>query len=326
MNKFRFAALLSGLLVLNACKDIVVDDISGKTVAVLAPANNTKTPLNAITFWWEVVDGAEKYNIQIVKPDFNAIQVLVADTNVIGNKYTRSLSPGVYQWRIKATNASGSTPYTVYNLTIDTTSNLANVLVVPLSPANGYLTASKNFIFSWVQIPEATQYQIQILNSSAAVLKDTTTSNTNYVYAVSTATGAVYSWKVKAMNNTSVSQYNTPWTFTVDLKAPNPPALNAPVNQAVFTGTVDFKWTRNGATLSDVRFDSIYIATDSTFPDFAIVAAARVNGTQINSASFIPTLAPNSTATEKYFWRVRSVDSVGNRSTYPTWFKFHVNP
>lgn len=327
MNKLTLFLTLTLLLALLACtKDLVVQDIKDASVTILAPANNTKTPTNAVTFWWELIDGAEKYNIQIVKPSFAAVQTLVVDTNVSGNKFTRSLSPGLYQWRVKAYNAGGSTAYTQYNLTIDTTSNLGNVLVVPVSPANGFLTAQKTITLSWTQIPVATSYQLQVLNSTGAILKDTTTAATSYVYSAVTTTGSAYSWKVKAFNNTSVSQFNTAQTFTIDLKPPFPPTLSSPANLSTATGTVDLKWTRNTSTLADVRYDSIYVATDSTFPAFAIVVSARVNGTQINTAAFSPSLAPNATATEKYFWRVRSVDSVQNASTFSAWWKFHLNP
>jgi len=318
-------ALLALAGIVACTKDFVVKNIKDATITILAPANNTKTPLNAVTFWWELVDGAEKYNIQIVKPNFTAIQTLVADTNIVGNKYTRSLTPGNYQWRIKAINAGGSSAYLVYNLTIDTTSDLTNQLVVPISPLSGYLTGNKTIAFNWSGIPSATNYQVQVLNGTT-LLKDATTSKTNYTYAISTSTGGNFSWQVKAYNNSSVSQFNTPQTFTVDLKAPNPPTLTLPLSPSSVTGTVDLKWTRNAQTLSDVKYDSIYVATDSTFPDFAIVAAARVNVTLINTGAFTPSLQPSATLSQYYFWKVRSIDSVGNKSIFSNWFKFHLNP
>lgn len=326
MKKLNILLIFASLLAIAACtKDLLVKDIKNSSVIVLAPANNTKTPVNAVTFWWEELEGAEKYNIQIVKPNFSAIQILIADTNVVGNKYTRSLTPGVYQWRIRAYNGGGNTAYAVYNLTIDTTSDLSTQLVVPISPQNGFLTADKKIYFSWSVIPSATNYQLQVMNGNV-LLKDTITVKSDYTYAVSTTTGGVYSWKIKAFNNSSISQFNVAQTFTIDLKAPNPPQLISPASLSSFTGTVDLKWNRNAATLSDVRYDSIYVATDSTFPDFSVVAAARVNATQINTGAFTPSIQPSATASEYYFWKVKSVDSVGNRSNSSNWFKFHINP
>lgn len=325
MKKIKAVFIFIATIGIIACtKDLVVKDIKDATVTVLAPANNTRTPVNAVTFWWEALEGAEKYNIQIVKPNFSAVQILVADTNVVGNKFLRNLTPGVYQWRIRAYNGGGSTAYSVYNLIIDTTSDLSTQLVVPISPLSGFLTASKEISFSWSAIPAATNYQFQLMNGTALVT-ETTTSRTDYSLAINTTTGSVYSWKVKAYNNSSVSQFNTSQTFTIDLKAPFPPTLTSPVNYASASGTIDLKWTRNAQSLSDVRYDSIFVATDSTFPDFATVAA-RVNGTVFNTNSFSPPLQPSATLTDYFFWRVKSVDSVGNGSGFNGWRKFHLNP
>jgi predicted secreted protein len=321
--KITYGLILS-IFVVACTKDLIVKDIKDAPLTVLAPANNTRTPLNAITFWWEHVDGAEKYNIQIVKPNFGNIQSLIADTNVAGNKYTRSLTPGVYQWRIRAYNGGGNTSYYVYNLTIDTTSDLSTQLVVPISPQNGFLTGDKKIFFSWSAIPSATNYQFQLMNG-LIVLKDTMTTKSDYTFAVSTTTGGVYFWKVKAFNNSSVSQFNAAQTFTIDLRAPNPPVLTSPATLSAFTGTADLKWTRNTATSNDVRYDSIYVAIDSTFGNFTVVSA-RVNGLQINTSAFTPSLQPSSTPSEYYFWRVRSIDSVGNKSNFSNTFKFHINP
>lgn len=316
------------VLIIGACsKDDSKNDIRNATITLLSPADNIKTPVNKITFSWEATEGADKYNIQIVKPDFSALQTRITDTNTAGTKYTRTLAPGIYQWRVKAYSARGSSAYTVFNFRIDTSSNLSDQLVVLVNPVNGYLTASRSVLLSWNAIPSATNYQLEILEDNSQ-LKDTTTTDTSYIFRAppNPNTSGGFSWKVKAFNNTSVTQFNTAINFTVDSKAPNQPVLVSPANLSNHVANVILKWTRNSQTISDVRYDSIYVATDSTFHNPSVVAAARVNGTQMNTMDFSAPLGPNSTTTEKYFWKVRSIDSVGNASPFSSWLKFTITP
>ena len=151
------------VIIINACKkDFIVEDIKNKTLVVLAPANNLVTTSNLVTFWWDELDGAEKYNLQVVKPNFSNLVSIVADTNITGTKFSLTLLPGTYQWRIKAINAGGSTVYQQFNLTVDTTSNLTGQLVSVISPQTSYLTGNKTVSFSWNTLNAALNYQILI--------------------------------------------------------------------------------------------------------------------------------------------------------------------
>ncbi len=311
--------VVTAFIFLFACqKDFIVKDIKDKTLTVNAPANNTITPNNSITFWWELLDGAEKYNIQIVKPDFIAIQQLVADTNVRGNKLTLSLNPGTYQWRIKAVNNGGSTVYQVFNLKIDSTTDLSNQLVVLTSPASGIVSASNTFTFSWNTLYAADKYEIQVLNGVAIVI-DTVTANTNYVRTISTTTTGNFSWKVKAMNNMSVSQYTTPRTFKIDLTKPGAPINLMHTNGSNPPHTYDtLKWTRSVAS-TDIDQDSLYIYTDAGLT--SVYTSTMVAVKKIRISDLVPTLTPAA-----YWWRVKSVDSVGNISVFSSTASFTLIP
>lgn len=317
MKKYFFTlSSILCLLIISCTKDFVVKDIKNKLVTILAPANNLVTSNNAITFWWEELDGAEKYNLQIVKPNFSAVQQLIVDTNLTGTKFNLSLNPGNYQWRIKAKNAGGSTEYVTYNLTIDTTSNLTNQLVVPINPVANFITGSTSVSFSWNSISSASQYQIQILNSSSAVLKDTTTTNISYNWSYTG--GGYFSWKVRALNAYSISQYFTPLTFTIDITAPAVSVLTSPAHGSFVKDTTYLKWTRNSA---ETKYDSVYVGIDSTFSSIISKAKVYANKLRIN------TLSPNLPVSPSYYWwKVKSVDTVGNTSGYSNQLKFRLIP
>lgn len=295
-----------------ACtKDFVVKKLEGKQVSIIAPANNLLTPDNDVIFWWEEMEGAEKYNLQIVKPNFSSVQKLIADTNISGTKFNIVLSPGSYQWRIKGVNNGGSSAYTTYNLTIDTSSNLSFQLVVPLTPVNNYLTGNTSVSFSWNSIASAEKYQIQVVNSFSTIVKDTTTTLTSYT---SSLAGGAYTWKVRAMNDFSISQYNTPLTFTIDLAPPAVSVLFSPIHASSVKDTVSLKWIRNG---TDTRYDSLYVSVDSAFT--SIISTAKVYATQIKINALNPLIPP---ASAYYWWRVKSIDSVGNKSGFSNQLKF----
>lgn len=312
--------LLFGILflgVLWSCtKDFIVKDIKDDLVTIIAPANNLSTANNSITFWWEEVDGAEKYTIQIVKPNFAAIQQLIVDTNVTGDKFNYTLNPGTYQWRIKAKNAGGSTQYVTYNLTIDTTSDLSTQLVNPINPVSNYLTGNTSVAFSWNSLSAASQYQIQILNSTSTIIKDTTTTNTTYNTTLSG--GGSYTWKIRALNGFSISQYNTPRSFTVDITAPSASILSSPSHASQVKDTVSLKWTRSS---SDTQYDSVYVGIDSTFS--SVITRMRVYQTSIKINALNPVIPVSSSY---YWWRVKSIDSVGNKSGYSNQLKFMLIP
>ena len=302
-----------------ACqKDFIVKDIKDKTLTVNAPADNTLTSSNSITFWWEELDGAEKYNLQIVKPNFSAIQQLVTDTNVTGNKLTLSLTPGIYQWRIRGVNNGGNTAYQVYNLKIDSTTNLSSQIVVSTAPASGMVTANKTFTFSWNPVYAADKYEIQVLNGPAIVI-DTTTANTTYIRTISTTTTGNFSWKVKAINNTSVSQYNTPRTFKIDLTKPGAPISLMHTNGSNPPHQYDtLKWTRF-STSTDIDYDSLYIYSDVTLT--SIFTSTMIANKKIRISDLVPTMPP-----APYWWRLKSVDSVGNASLFSATSSFTLIP
>ena len=157
MKPYKFILVLFIMMIgFSACqKDIIVKDIENETVTALSPPDGYNTPNNSITFWWETIDGAEKYNIQIVSPSFSNIQQLITDSSVTTDKFTKVLTPGTYQWRVRATNNGGNTAWTTRTLTIDTSSNLTYSAVILLSPIDSFYTNATSTALSWSPVSNA---------------------------------------------------------------------------------------------------------------------------------------------------------------------------
>lgn len=303
---------------ISCTKDFFVKDIKNETIKIISPTDNLKTPINNVTFWWEELEGAEKYTLQIVKPDFNSMIQLITDTTITGTKFNKTLAPGIYQWRIKATNAGGSTAFFTRNITIDTTSNLSLLTVNAVSPVN-YLTANKTITFNWTPLTAADYYEINILNNNnASIYNESNLTGSSFTYTFNTSSDLInYKWQIKAHNAFSFSQYNSPNSFTIDVTAPNTSQPLSPGNGVSRQDSVYLKWNRIS---SDTKYDSIIVSYDSI--GSSVITSKRVNDQKLQINQLPVNLQVPGPATGFYWWRVISVDSVKNKSNSSSSLKF----
>lgn len=98
-------------VLLTGCEEALEKTVEGKKVMLLAPTNNLVSTDTKQTFYWEPLDGAIKYQLQVVSPRFDSIVKLIADTPVIKNNLLLQLTPGVYQWRVRASSVSTVSDY-----------------------------------------------------------------------------------------------------------------------------------------------------------------------------------------------------------------------
>lgn len=309
--------LLSSVLMLSACEhDFIEDDLTGKTVSVIAPADNDTAQIGSPLFWWNEINGALSYRVQIVYPDFSAPQQLLYDTAVVGDRFYPALTPGSsYYWRIRPENGSSHGDWLVRRITIDSTVSLANQNVVVTAPASsGTAVASSLMLFSWNAVGAADYYRIEITNvTNGSVIVTTTLTAVNYQYTLAQGN---YEFKVRAENTSSF----TPWTtrtFSIDQTAPVAPTLVAPAHNTFYASppsTLTFDWTSS----SDALTDSLFVSTDSTFVSSSVLSL----GLSATQSGYNWTGALSGTI---YYWKVRSVDAAGNSSNYSSIYRFTVN-
>jgi hypothetical protein len=306
-NGKYLVALLMMLLLSNCTKQVFEVDISGKTLTVLAPANNLSTTNSSVTFWWEKIEEDNVYyRIQIVDSSFTSVQEIVADTSTTSDKFTISLSPGKYQWRIQAYNSGSETPYQTFDLTIQSSPDLSGQTVTLLSPVNGLITNTATQVYQWDTLSNTDGYRFQVVNSSSTTISDyflTTDS-----FSLTLAEG-VYTWKVRAENSFSNSPYTTR-TITIDLTAPTTPVPVTPADADTSSNPASITWTRDASAVGD----SVFIANDTLFTNPAISPFYTI-GTSYNFTG---------ATGQKYFWRIKSGDAAGNWSGYSATRKFYV--
>lgn len=118
MKKIVFSCCICILFV--SCSDVVlVPDISGDSIRVLAPTDGALLNENVVTFTWEAVEDAERYQIQIAKPNFaNALQI-VTDSTTTNLNFNKVLELGEYQWRVRGENSEYQTAYSTQSFAIE---------------------------------------------------------------------------------------------------------------------------------------------------------------------------------------------------------------
>ncbi|MGZ4159081.1 MAG: hypothetical protein ACXVPZ_17950, partial [Bacteroidia bacterium] len=65
---------------LSSCGDLIEPSIKNSTVILEAPVNQYPSTSYTVNFWWDQVDNALTYHLQVVTPTFASPGSLVLDT------------------------------------------------------------------------------------------------------------------------------------------------------------------------------------------------------------------------------------------------------
>ncbi len=120
MKKICF---LLPLLAAVSC-EILEEDISNRSVEIIAPADRTTAVAGNIDFHWTAMEYAVGYELTVVSPSFATAERVALDTVIYADTLSRRfhcripLSEGEYQWRINGFDAGYSSKRTTRNLTV----------------------------------------------------------------------------------------------------------------------------------------------------------------------------------------------------------------
>ncbi|MFA6924757.1 MAG: hypothetical protein WC223_10960 [Bacteroidales bacterium] len=301
-----------------SCEDIIEPNLAKKSITLIAPSNNTSTSNTGQTFMWEKVKGAEQYNLQIATPTFAQVNKFVLDTNVTGTKCNYNLTPGAYQWRVKAFNNNSNTEYVTYSIIIDSTLNLTNVTVILNSPKDTFAINSTTYPtwpFTWYTLYNATKYLFELRYQGTTIFS-TIRYTGDYTFDISSYNEGWYDWAVQAQNDNSLSKYSTR-KLIIDKTIPGTPTLILPANNHTFADSLDItlQWNRVTDSGSPIK-DSVYIYSDSLFVN-------KVSGNYTSTTSLL--VSASTLSTGNYFWRVKSIDGASNKSNFSSSRKFIIN-
>ncbi len=195
-----------------SCEEVFIDDLSNETVVLLAPSDQDTSQSSAVTFWWEPMEDAEYFRVQVVSPSFASANQLVFDSLVTSNTLRFALDSGVYQWRVRGINVASETPFSsAHTITVKRNDDLALESVILLSPGNNITTDDTTQTFLWDPVTGADQYLIQISRTSSFTTPDESqtvnspSTSFDYIFTPETS-GVRYYWRVRAINSVNTTQ------------------------------------------------------------------------------------------------------------------------
>ncbi|MCK5677020.1 MAG: hypothetical protein KAH72_00900 [Flavobacteriaceae bacterium] len=299
------------LLTLSCDNIIFEEDISESNLKILAPVNDASVISGNISFNWESVTDADKYQIQIATPNFaNAIQI-VLDSTISITSFNKQLLPNNYEWRVRAVNSAFQTSYFTNTLTVTEIEDFTDKEVELLSPMNNLISNQNTQNLSWKSVEGATEYRVQIWQPdvNGTLDHDEVVSITSLEY---TFIDGNYTWQVRAQNDTQNTLFFTR-KLLVDTVKPNTPSLLSPSDKATeSSGNISFSWERD-AIAGSIELDSIYVYSDVELKNLVFKDKSA-------NKQYDKDLSANS-----YYWYVQSFDQAGNQSSNSTTFNFDVN-
>lgn len=118
MNKYTAILLFALILLAVSCDDVLEKNIGKKAVILRAPQDNDTIVTGIISFWWDSLEGAREYELQIVSPSMASPDILVTDTVITKTLLKVSLPEGKYEWCVKGVNTAYETEYSCRSLLI----------------------------------------------------------------------------------------------------------------------------------------------------------------------------------------------------------------
>lgn len=297
----KLIVLFIPVFILTRCDDFIEEDIEDENITLLAPANNLTTIVLTHTFWWDWLDGAETYNMQLVEGSFSNVTRFILDTSITKNKFDYTLYPGTFQWRVKGMNNGSETYYTTFTLNIDSSLDISSQQIVLTGPTDNTITNNDNVTFSWNSLLNADDYLIEVHEntwSGNLVYGPQITSSTSNSTTLPEGT---FVWGIQGRNATSnTSTMFSTRTITVDTTSPEMVTLVAPADNATLNNAYNtYSWT-DGTNTGTALTDDIFFYSDAGATNL------------LKTAQAIGTSYQDSLGTGVYYWRVQSTDAAGN--------------
>jgi len=302
-NRLTWGLIIVTLMgFLSSCKDFIEPSISGSKVTLEAPGNKYQSTSYTVNFWWDQVDNALTYRLQVVSPRFDSVGVLVMDTVVKKNTFVLTMNPGNYQWRVRAENGSSQTPYSdPYSFSV-LYSSIKQQNVLLTSPASGFLTNLNSVTLQWTSLYGATKYQLEIdtnnfVNESAVILNQVYPGlQVNYTFPKD----QTYQWRVRAENDTAQAKWSAINVITYNHTAPGVVTLVSPTNKQTVSLPVSLQWN---SVAKATKYKLYVLKSDSTtLYNQSFPAVLTTTNYSFNLG----------TSGDKIYWKVTAVDAFGN--------------
>ncbi|MDO9302828.1 MAG: hypothetical protein Q7T89_15685, partial [Anaerolineales bacterium] len=217
-----------------------------------------------------------------------------------------------YYWRVRSYDSDSDSHYSSWSLV----RSFRMVMPAPTTltqPGNGATLQTIRPTFDWEDAPGATGYTIQIstVNTFASFVLNTPATGSTHTPVKDLPANKLLFWRVIANGLNGPSAPSAYLSFTTGALPPSIPVLSAPTDNLLISDTLTPKLDWANVTVpAGVTFGKyqLEVATDAAFS--SVVVTQDVTGGLAASEFALTALSPNT----KYYWRVRSVNSLGHFS------------
>lgn len=277
------------------------------TPAQTAPASGANVSGTTILFGWSIPARANGFILHVAKdPGFTQLTLNQTVPYATGlNLCCFSDSGTTYYWRVAATNAAGTGPYS-FTRTVTNVPSAVPATPALNAPANSAKASGTTVTFSWLPADRASNYSLQIARDAgfSNMLSTQATGNvTSFNSSGFPDNGQIYYWRVSASNSRGSGPYSATRAFTNGPSAvPAVPTLLSPTNGSKNSGmTIAFRWSSARALTSTFQ-----LATDPGFTKLIYNGSvAHATGIDLNN------LPDNG---QTLYWRVAGNNSLGSSS------------
>jgi hypothetical protein len=279
---------------------------------ISSPANGGLTTNYTPTLNWtesKLPVGTQLDHYQVQFATDGAFSNILYDQSTAASEFIlpNDLNPNTrYYWRVRAFNTLAQ-----YSSWTPAWSFRTAVLPPQLSsPVDGFSFPNLRPSFDWNDVSGATRYTLQISTAAnfSYVLRSRSASVSNYAFISDLPRNTLLYWRVRTEAVNGPSAWSATRSFTTG-NPPNIPSLLAPAVNALSTTYQPLLDWSDVTAPSGTSLDhyQVQIAIDSAFT--SITLDENVVPSQMIPA---PPLNPN----VKYYWRVRSLSSVGHFSAW----------
>lgn len=317
---------------------------------LLAP--QLQSPLNGstvdfpLTLQWSSVTGAYSYTLEYSKDaDFQD----VTSVTLFGTDYfiSSALEEGKWYWHVRANTSQGeSGPWS-------TTWSFVVGLPVPqlLSPTNGASRGTSTINFDWTDVTgsqiggelyDLDHYVLQYSTSSTFESQNTITISEvqgtplrDSRYGPMNLGDGTYHWRVKAVyikypdGTLREGSWSPSYNFSISTGGVNVPSLVSPISGSVMKGTsVTLVW--NPVESSGITgYVLVYLMGTSANPgnpsQWTQSSYTEVIIPGQSTSSYTITLAENTLQNPYYWWSIATVNSSGQKGTFPSPINFSID-
>ncbi|HNW69729.1 MAG TPA: Ig-like domain-containing protein [Bacteroidales bacterium] len=292
---------------------VYMDVTSMFAPTLTAPVNNATSQMPNAFLVWTAVPSAFSYKAQVSTDSLFTTTKDYYTTLTATNADHLNFNT-TYYWRVKAYGVSESDSCGWSEI-----KKFKVIKTVTITaPVNNAQNRAVSMLFKWNAITGISNYEYQIDSSlsftSPLFVRSSVASNKTEVYSKNIAFNTNYHLRMRAMHATDTSDWSAVLNFrtidTVNLRNPGNDSVN-------FSPIVQFEWDWLGS-----KHYEYLLATDSLFTT-AVSKIIDTNHVIVIATAPYDTLVREFSDTlrfgQKYFWKVRGVNSFGTSQWSAEW-------